>query len=52
MTTALLSLLDRRRPAVPGMRRTVRRRNGPSGPFFRGLLIGVALVSMIALLVG
>jgi hypothetical protein len=52
MTTAVRSLLEPGRPAIQVMRRTVRQHNGRLGPFFRGLLIGVALVIVISLVIG
>lgn len=52
MTGTGRSLLARLRPATHAVRSTVHQRNGPSASFFRGVLIGVAILAMLWLVIG
>ena len=52
MTTTVRPLLERHPTTVQAMRHNARQRNGPLAPFFRGLLIGAALVVAISLVIG
>jgi DNA-binding response OmpR family regulator len=52
MTSAIRSLFGRHRPAAYAMRRIVHQRHGRPALFFRGFLIGVAIVMVIWLVTG
>lgn len=52
MTSAVRSLFARHRPGAHAVRRTVHQRHGRSAPFFRGVLIGLAILMMIWLVIG
>jgi hypothetical protein len=52
MTGAIRSLFARHHPAAHTVRRTVHQRYGRPAHFFRGFLIGLAMVTVIWLVTG
>jgi hypothetical protein len=52
MTSAIHSLFARHRPAAHVMPRTAHQRHERLAPFFRGFLIGLAMVTVIWLVTG
>jgi hypothetical protein len=52
MTSAIRLLFARNLPAAHPVRRVVQQRHGRPGHFFRGFLIGLAIVTVIWLLTG
>ena len=52
MTSAVRSLFARHHPADRAVRRTVHQRHGRSAHFFRGVLIGLGIVTMLWLVIG
>jgi len=52
MTSTVRSLFVRHHPAAHAVRRTVRQRHGRSAHFFRGVLIGLAILMVIWLVIG
>jgi hypothetical protein len=52
MTSTVRSLFGGHRPAAHAARRTVHQRRGPSAHFFRGALIGLAILMVIWLVTG
>jgi hypothetical protein len=52
MISTVSSLFARYRPAAHAMQRTVHRRPGRSAHFFRGVLIGLAILMAIWLVIG
>jgi tetrahydromethanopterin S-methyltransferase subunit B len=52
MTSAVRSLFARHRPAAHAARHTVHQRHGRSAHFFRGVLIGLAILMVISLVIG
>ena len=52
MTSAVRSLFARHRSAARAVRRTVHQRHEPSAHFFRGVLIGLAILMVIWLVIG
>lgn len=52
MTSTVHSLFARHRPTAHAVRRTVHHRHGRSVHFFRGVLIGLAILMVIWLVIG
>ena len=52
MTSTVSSLFARHRPAAYDVRRTVHPRHGRLAHFFRGVLIGLAILMVIWLVIG
>jgi hypothetical protein len=52
MTSTVRSLFALHRPAAHAVRRTVHQRHGRSAHFFRGVLIGLAILMAIWLVIG
>jgi hypothetical protein len=52
MTSAIRSLFARHRPADRAVRRIVHQRHGRPTLFFRGFLIGLAIVTVVWLVIG
>jgi hypothetical protein len=52
MTSTVRSLFDRHRPAAHAVQRAVHQHQGRSVQFFRGVLIGLALLIVIWLVIG
>jgi tetrahydromethanopterin S-methyltransferase subunit B len=52
MTSAIRSLFGRPRPVAHPVRRIVHQRHGAPDHFFRGFLIGLAIVTVVWLVTG
>jgi tetrahydromethanopterin S-methyltransferase subunit B len=52
MTSTVRSLFVHHRPAAHAVRRAVHKRYGRSAHFFRGILIGLAILMAIWLVIG
>ena len=52
MTSTVRSLFARHRPAAHAVQCTVHQHQGRSVPFFRGVLIGLAILMVIWLVIG